>query len=493
LTTELAQDIRQNAQAPRLFVPNEQEIRSGPDASDRDITFRPAAPQSPQYDQETLVRAHPGSRSLSGNFAWGVAGYAGFAACQWGILVVLAKLGNAEMVGRFALGLAVTAPIIMFSNLHLQAVIRTDTRAEYQLGDYLGLRVITTAIAIAVIAIVVLAIGYPRATAMVILTIGLAKSVQSISDVVEGFFQLHERMDRVTQSRLLKGIASVAAMGIAIYLTHSVLIGVVALAFVWAVVLIGFDLFMAIKVVAHGSAVKTSSTIQLARAYVRPRWDPDQLKKLALLATPLGVGALLSSIQTNAPRYVVERSLGEEALGVYAGMAYIMIAGTMVMQALGESASPRLAAYYDDGDLHAYRSLLLKLIAFGTACGLVGIILSMVAGQTILRILYSEEFAHQAHVMTWLAIAACMTFVSAFLLYGLTASQRFRSQAPSMLLVLVVTVVGSILLVPSFGLAGAAYAQVAAGAISVLVLGILNFAVLREMSTAVAPTEVAPA
>jgi O-antigen/teichoic acid export membrane protein len=493
LTTELAQDIRQNPQAAPPFVPNGGESRSEPYALDRDARCQPTAFRSPQHDGQAIIHAHPGSRSLRGNFAWGVIGYAGFAVCQWGMLVILAKLGNAEMVGRFALGLAVTAPVIMFSNLHLQAVIRTDTRGEYQLGDYLGLRVITTAIAIAVISIVVLAIGYPRATALVILTVGLAKSVQSISDVVEGFFQLHERMDRVTQSRMLKGIASVAAMGIAIYITHNVLIGVAALALVWTSVLIGFDLLMAMKVVAHGSAAETSSTSQLAKTYVRPRWQQDQLKKLAWMAAPLGVGALLSSMTTNAPRYVVERSLGEESLGVYAGMAYIMIAGTMVMQALGESASPRLAAYYDDGDLHAYRSLLLKLIAFGTACGLVGILVSMLAGQTVLRVLYTGEFAQQAHVMTWLAIAACMNFVSAFLLYGLTAAQRFRSQAPSMLLVLVVTVVGSILLVPHFGLAGAAYGQVAAGAISVLVLGILTFTVLREMSNAVAPIKVAPA
>jgi hypothetical protein len=62
-------------------------------------------------------------------------------------------------------------------------------------------------------------------------------------------------MDRFTPSRLLKGIASVEAMGAAIYFTHSGLIGVAALAVVWSAVLIGFDLLMAKKVVAHEIAV----------------------------------------------------------------------------------------------------------------------------------------------------------------------------------------------------------------------------------------------
>jgi hypothetical protein len=69
------------------------------------------------------------------------------------------------------------------------------------------------------------------------------------------FVQLGERRDRVTQSRLLKGIASVASMDVVIYFTQSVLIGVAALAIVWTAVLIGFELLMGKKVVAHESAI----------------------------------------------------------------------------------------------------------------------------------------------------------------------------------------------------------------------------------------------
>src|SRR5262245_17210531 len=51
--------------------------------------------------------------SLRRNFSWSFAGNAVYAGCQWGMLMVMAKLGSPEVVGQFALGLAVTGPITM--------------------------------------------------------------------------------------------------------------------------------------------------------------------------------------------------------------------------------------------------------------------------------------------------------------------------------------------------------------------------------------------
>src|ERR671931_288612 len=55
--------------------------------------------------------------SLRANFAWTVLGNVVYSGCQGGMLIVLAKLGSASMVGQFALGLAVATPVIMFPNL----------------------------------------------------------------------------------------------------------------------------------------------------------------------------------------------------------------------------------------------------------------------------------------------------------------------------------------------------------------------------------------
>ena len=89
----------------------------------------------------------PARPSLRRNVAWTGLANAVYAGCQWAILVALAKAGSAEMVGQFALGLAVTAPVFMFANLQLRSLQATDAKEQYAFADYLGLRVLGVVIA----------------------------------------------------------------------------------------------------------------------------------------------------------------------------------------------------------------------------------------------------------------------------------------------------------------------------------------------------------
>src|SRR4051812_18525200 len=138
--------------------------------------------------------------SMRANFSWTLAGNVTYAACQWAMLVVLAKLGTAEKVGQFVLGLAVTAPVMLFSSLKLRSVQATDARGDFHFGDYFALRLLCTAAAAAVVAGLALSGGYARETALVVMAVGLAKALESISDILHGLFQQHERMDWIARS-----------------------------------------------------------------------------------------------------------------------------------------------------------------------------------------------------------------------------------------------------------------------------------------------------
>src|SRR4051794_13845152 len=152
--------------------------------------------------------------SLRANFSWTFTGNVVYAACQWGILVVLAKLGSPEMVGQFALGLAVTAPVMQFTNLQLRAIQSTDAKSEFSLRDYLGLRLITTIVALLVIIGIAVVANYRQETLLVILFVGLAKGFESISEIFYGQLQQCERMDRIAISMIIKGILSLIVLSI---------------------------------------------------------------------------------------------------------------------------------------------------------------------------------------------------------------------------------------------------------------------------------------
>jgi hypothetical protein len=57
-----------------------------------------------EFDQP-LLRSSPHRLTLRTNFLWALSGNVVHAGCQWGILVVLAKLGTPQLVGEFVLGI----------------------------------------------------------------------------------------------------------------------------------------------------------------------------------------------------------------------------------------------------------------------------------------------------------------------------------------------------------------------------------------------------
>jgi len=405
--------------------------------------------------------------ALKVNFAWTLAGNFVYAGCQWGILVVLAKLGNPGMVGQFALGIAVCTPVLMLTNLALRAVQATDAERRYLFADFLKMRLVTTVLALLVVAAMVPIAGYAGTTALVILAVTLAKAIEAVSDVFYGLLQQHERMDRIGKSMIWKGPTSLAAVGLTVWLTHSVLMGALAMAGVWALLLFVYDIPSGARVLPGWRAAgKPASGMLRRRSSLRP------LVGLALLSLPLGVAQMLLSLNNNIPRYFVERYLGANDLGIFAALAYLLTAGFTVLGALGQSASPRLAAYGARGQARAFAVLLLRLIGIGVAMGIVGIVISLVAGRSLLTHLYRVEYAQHADVLVWIMAVAALMYVGSFLGYALTACHYFRYQAVLLGCAAGLTAVASLALVPKYGLRGAVWAM-GAGALSQL-LGMLS-------------------
>ena len=396
--------------------------------------------------------------SLRTNFSWTLLGNIVYSGCQWGMLVILAKLGSPVMVGQFALGLAVTAPIIMFANLQLRAVQATDAKHEYLFGDYLGLRLIAIALALFVIVAISFFSGYREDTMLVILVIGVAKAFESTSDIFFGLLQQHERMDRIAKSMMLKGFLSLLALGIGVYLTRSTLWGVIGLAVIWALILIYYDLKSGALILRLSQITNPSANIKIDDSTLSPRWDKAKLRKLALLALPLGFVMLLISLNVNIPRYFIEHYLGERQLGIFAAISYLMVAGTTIVSALGQSASPRLAKYYASGNHTAFRDLLVKLVAIAMLLGLAGLLVVIFAGRELLTLLYRPEYAKHVDIFLWAMVAAGISYITSFLGYGMTAARYFKVQMPLFTVVILVLIIACFWLIPAHGLLGAAMA-----------------------------------
>lgn len=302
--------------------------------------------------------------TLKQNFSWNFIGSLVYSLSQWTILILLAKIGNPEMVGLYALGLVITAPILMFTNLQLRGIQATDTSNEYTFNDYFGLRIFTGIIALIITIIVIIINHYDTYKILVIVLVSLSKIIDSYSDVVYGNLQQRERMDYIGISRIIKGISTILIVGITLFITGNFLISLIVLNISWFVIFFIYD----------------RRRIKFFVKNIKPRFNISKMKTLIVLALPLGIVLMLGSLNTSIPRIVVEKYLGEAELGYFAAIAYLVVAGNTFINAIGQAATPRLAKLYKNRLLRDYMRLLLKLVCIGLLIGVVGTFVSCLLG-----------------------------------------------------------------------------------------------------------------
>jgi O-antigen/teichoic acid export membrane protein len=404
----------------------------------------------PEMDAAAVdaVSPTPPTRSLGKNISWTTLGNIIYAGCQWGIITALAKFGTPSMVGQFALALAVTAPIVQFLNFHLRSVQATDAKQEYLFVDYFTLRTVTTILAVMSCFGVAALGGHSRETVIVIMMVALTKGIDAFSDVYYGFFQQREHMDVISKALVMNGVLSLLLLSAGVVMTGNLIVGVLGYA-------IGSLFPLVSYVVPQGMHMLCGSGTFAGRSLFR--WRTDVIWRLARTALPLGIVMLLISLNTNIPRYFIEAEVGSHGLGIFAALAYLIVAGGTVVSAIGQAVSPRLAQYYASGRTDQFRSMLMKLMAVGVAIGLLGALIATVAGRPLVTFVYTAEYAEYIDVLIVLALAAGIIFAASFAGYGMTATRSFGVQVPIFLVVVLVGALSSWILIPRMGLIGAGY------------------------------------
>jgi len=287
-----------------------------------------------------------------------------------------------------------------------------------------------------------------RAVACVIVGMGAAKSFESVSDVIYGLFQKRERMEKIALSMSLKGVLSLTVLGACVAVTGSVAAGTAGLAITWAIVLLAYDAPTCSRMLVG------REDAQLGRTVVH---GPG-LRALALRSLPLGVVTMLLSLISNVPRYYVDHYLGPGPLAIFTGMAYLMVAGNTVVGAIGQSASPRLARHYAEGDGPAFRRILGRLVSACAAIGVLGLVVAVVAGRPLLTLLYRPEYAEHQGAFLWIMVAASFSYVGGILGVAVTSARWFHGQTYIHAASLAVVLALNAFLVPRAGLEGAGIA-----------------------------------
>lgn len=380
---------------------------------------------------------------LRDNFFWLLAGNGFYALMQWLQLSVISKGCSTLMLGTFTLALAVSAPVFQFLGLQLRNVLVTDHKGENTFSEYFVLRLWTMLLSF----VGVLAFGIAGGMDMRILApVIVIKVIEGIAEIFNAQQQKEERMQYIALSVSLKGLTATAATYAGVYWLGSLSAGL------WLAVFLNF-LVLIFNDYLNGRRLFGRRKFIFFRGV--------RLKRLIIRSLPLGVVMLIISLNANVPKYFTEYFLGTEMQGIYSAIAYCLILGTLVSNAIGHSFVPRMSRYYAEGHRKTFAGLVKRMAALDAVTGAVLFIFALAAGKWFLGVMFNEEIASYSRLFPLVMFGGMVTYTAAAFGYTLTSMRHFKIQPFVNGSQLAVNAGCCFFFIKAFGIDGIAYAHIA--------------------------------
>jgi O-antigen/teichoic acid export membrane protein/glycosyltransferase involved in cell wall biosynthesis len=401
--------------------------------------------------------------SLRSNFGWNLVGSLSFSLAHGLVVVVIARLGSPAEVGVFALALAILSPIQTAVMLRLRVVLATDARSQFPFSIYMGLRLVMVVVFLLVGLVVTLALGLAPEGWMVVAFVALAKVFDSISDLLHGYLELRERMNRIAVSRVLQGALQVTALGVTFYFSRSLVWATAAWAAGSAAVTLLYNLPNARSLLATGAEEAPERPFVTLRS--RALWS------LFVLSLPLGLASAVGPIVSSIPRLVIDSRLGAVALGTFVAVDWFTVVLSALSDPLMRAAGPRLAKYHAASQHRAFRLLLSRMFLLGGAVSLAGVVGSVVLGSWVVSRVYGDEYLAVAGVLPILMGARALGMLSTYFGAGIQAMRVFSLHLPIAVASGVTLLALCAPLAQRHGLVGVAWAMVGADLVLLTGLG----------------------
>jgi O-antigen/teichoic acid export membrane protein len=405
-------------------------------------------------------------KRLRSDFTWVLAGNILYSACQWGIVVALAKLGSPEKVGEYALGMAISAPIVLFANLQLRALLASDVSGQFSFGQYLTFRLVTLVAALFVVAGAAVCAHAGWRLGGIIVLVGCVQALDFVSDTYYGLMQKHEQMRRISISLTLKGPLSLAALCGTMYSTHSVAWAVAGLMLGRVLILLIWDSRLDFAAARGGSGLE---------------WNLHALLPLLRMALPLGVISMLASLNTSIPRYFIEIHNGSAELGIFSAIASLLSTGTLVVASFGQSIFLPVARACASLDRSKYRGYVTLAVALGGSLGGVAVFAATLFGREILTHVFRPEYSGRADILVRLMIAGTVAFIASGLGYIITGARSLTPQIPLLLAANLASAATSAWSIPRHGLSGATDAVLAGAVLQLIGTGAILLSIDRRL------------
>ena len=386
------------------------------------------------------------------------------------ILVLLARLTSADVVGRYALALAMTTPFFIFAQLGLKGVYLT-MQADYRFRSYVLVQVVT--LFLAFVASLVAALIFTPGVTLTVALVAAIKAADAMSDIFSGPMQKYRNAYRVFVAYFIGALAGSAVTATALALTgllDAALAGLLVISVFTAIVLMGFP--------ARRLTMRHEDT---AHARLHPQEDRRAILRAGL---PMGVAGAILALVSSMPQFFLARSYGEAVVGVFAVLLYVLAVVEIFTGSLTLTWIPRARRALKDheNDLHRFFKLVAATAGLWTLAFIPAAVLGLWVMSLVLPAVLGPHYTIRIEEALPLALGVILLPAVHFSGTAIAVRNFWVQGVAVSVAAATASLVACVVLVAPLGVAGGLWATASAFAAR----AVLSFAILYRRSSRLA-------
>lgn len=399
-----------------------------------------------------------GFRRYLANTAWLLVGRAAQLVLALVVGTWMTAYLGPERYGIYAFALSIATLFAPLANLGLGQIVVRELVAvesgegrqdEYRiLGTALGIRLIGTVVAYAGIGMVLAFAVQALETRWAVALAASAISLRSVQILIF-YFQAKVQAKRAAIPQL---VGLVLSNALKVYL---ILTGAGLLPFLYAVLLdaVLYSALLWAMYRAQGGRIR------------QWQWEPDRARYILSRSWPLMFTLFLFTLYMQIDQVMIKYLMGFEAVGHYGAAVRLSTAAYAMPWVLSNSLFPAiLKSAREDRPLFLRRMRGFYRLLIGAALGLIALVWAF--GQDLVLLVYGQAFAPTAQVLMLHIVASLFVFIGYAGEKWQIAEDRQRYTFYGVGMGALVNVMLNLVLVPRFGIMGAAWATLAAQALS---------------------------
>lgn len=345
--------------------------------------------------------------------------------------------GRVDLVGQYSYALAISGVFLMAGQMGMRQLVMSKLISEQQLSQIFVSRLFTSLIAYIFLVIYTLVFEEDK-IGMIILSLGLLKFIENLSDISHGLFQRNYEAKKIAVSRMLRSLLCAFTFIMVFYFFEILFVATLGL----------FSSVLIVFLIVDAKAFELSQFNLL---------NNDKVISVVKASAPMGIATFLIMLLTNIPIFFLANYWPDKYVGQYASIFYLVTAGSLIFQSAIQVLSPIFISLLNQRHFDRVKTLLFKLYAGALLFGLIGFIAAMLASDSIIPLMYGEqfEFEHQ-----WILIAAGINLLLAIQSVGgvfLTAAGVFNFQLVAVLSTATLSLFSSLILVSMSAVSGALF------------------------------------